>query len=55
MRDGERLSLPWLEVRSTSTGQRFRLFIDQEIRPGPPVPGRFSPYGLSARATVPWF
>ncbi len=55
MRDGERLSMPWLEVRSISTGQRFRLFIDQEVRPGPPVPGRFSPYGLSATATLPWF
>lgn len=55
MRDGERLALPWIEVRSTSTGQRFRLFIDQEVRPGPLVPGRFTPYGLSATATVPWF
>lgn len=55
IRDGERLSLPWLEVRSTSTGQRFRLFIDQKVRPGPPVPGRFGPYGLSATATLPWF
>ncbi|CRI67085.1 conserved hypothetical protein [Thiocapsa sp. KS1] len=55
MRDGERLSLPWIEVRSTSTGQHFRLFIDQKVRPGPPVPGRFSPYGLSATATLPWF
>ena len=55
MRDGERLSLPWLEVRSASTGQRFRLFVDQEVRPGPPVFGQFSPYGFSATATLPWF
>jgi CRISPR-associated endonuclease Csy4 len=55
IRTGERLSLPWLEVRSTSTGQRFRLFIDQQVRLGPPVPGRFNPYGLSATALLPWF
>lgn len=52
---GKRLDLPWVEVSSTSTSQRFRLFIDQQPRPGPIVPGPFSPYGLSSIATVPWF
>ncbi|MFE8032360.1 type I-F CRISPR-associated endoribonuclease Cas6/Csy4 [Thiohalocapsa marina] len=55
LRDGERLSLPWLEVHSTSTGQRFRLFIDQQVHPEPPMSGQFSPYGLSATASLPWF
>ncbi|MBK1733374.1 type I-F CRISPR-associated endoribonuclease Cas6/Csy4 [Thiococcus pfennigii] len=54
-REGERLVLPWLEVRSTSTGQRFRLFVDQQVHPGPPTAGVFSPYGLSATASLPWF
>jgi CRISPR-associated endonuclease Csy4 len=47
--------LPWVEMRSQSSGQRFRLFIEH----GPLLPvatlGRFSKYGLSASATVPWF
>jgi CRISPR-associated endonuclease Csy4 len=49
------LNLPFLTLRSQSTGQTFRLF----IRPGPvlytAVPGEFGAYGLSSRATVPWF
>jgi CRISPR-associated endonuclease Csy4 len=52
---GERLALPYLEVRSSSTGQEFRLY----LRLGPPEPeprpGSFNAYGLSASATVPWF
>lgn len=54
-RTGERLSLPWLEVRSMSTGQHFRLFIEQIVYSGPPTPGAFNPYGLSRTATLPWF
>lgn len=54
-RAGARLSLPWLEVRSTSTDQRFRLFIQQKVCSGPPIPGTFNPYGLSRTATLPWF
>jgi|LauGreDrversion4_2_1035121.scaffolds.fasta_scaffold780083_1 CRISPR-associated endonuclease Csy4 len=51
----ETLNLPFLTLRSQSTGQTFRLF----IRPGPvldtAVPGEFGAYGLSPQATVPWF
>ncbi len=51
----ERLSLPFVEIASRSTGQRFRLF----LKPGPElaqsVPGSFNAYGLSQTATVPWF
>ena len=51
----ETLNLPFLTLRSQSTGQTFRLF----IRPGPlldtAVLGEFGAYGLSTQTTVPWF
>jgi CRISPR-associated endonuclease Csy4 len=47
--------LPYVHMRSRSTGQPFCLFIAL----GPPsavaVPGAFSRYGLGGPATVPWF
>lgn len=50
-----RLQLPYLRMRSGSTGQPFRLFIEhQECRPTP-VDGVFNTYGLSNTATIPWF
>lgn len=49
------LSLPWLHLRSASTGQHFRLFIEHgELQPAA-TPGVFSTYGLSRSTTVPWF
>lgn len=51
----QRLALPFVTLRSGSTGNTFRLFIEQ----GEPLPnavaGEFSHYGLSSKATVPWF
>lgn len=51
----ETLDLPFLTLRSQSTGQTFRLF----IRHGPVqvklVLGEFGAYGLSPQMTVPWF
>lgn len=51
----ESLKLPFLPVRSTSTGQSFLLF----LRLGPPClapeAGGFNAYGLSPTATIPWF
>lgn len=52
----ERLDLPFVTLGSRSTGQpAFPLF----IRHGPLVPspqtGDFNSYGLSPKATVPWF
>lgn len=51
----ETLVLPYVELRSGSTGQPFPLF----VRHGPvqewPVAGDFGAYGLSPTATVPWF
>lgn len=47
--------LPFVQVRSTSTSQTFRLFIDHgPIQPSA-VPGDFNAYGLSQGATIPWF
>lgn len=50
-----RTDLPWLNLRSLSTGQSFRLFIRHGELLSAPVSGAFSTYGLSATATVPWF
>jgi CRISPR-associated endonuclease Csy4 len=54
-RCGETLKLPFLALASTSTGQRFKLF----LRMGPICTtadaGDFNSYGLSNTATIPWF
>lgn len=48
-------TLPYLNLKSLSSGQHFRLFIHHgELVPAA-VAGRFSSYGLSSQATVPWF
>jgi CRISPR-associated endonuclease Csy4 len=48
-------NLPYLHVRSRSTGQPFCLFIALGP-PGPAaVPGNFNRYGLGGPTTVPWF
>ena len=48
-------SLPYVHLRSTSTGQNFRLFIQHcPVQEGS-VNGHFNTYGLSQSATVPWF
>ena len=52
---GERLALPFVSLRSVSTGQHFRLFIEQGPLLDEPRAGEFSCYGLSSTATVPWF
>jgi CRISPR-associated endonuclease Csy4 len=46
---------PYLHLRSQSTGQRFNLFIRHSDIVAAPVSGDFGMYGLSAKATVPWF
>lgn len=51
----QRVTLPFLQLRSASTGQRFRLFIQQDPPQAHPVPGVFNAYGLSTTATVPCF
>lgn len=47
--------LPYLNFRSLSTKQSFRLFIRHGDELPERVEGEFSTYGLSATATIPWF
>lgn len=49
------LALPFVTLSSTSTAQRFHLFIRQGRPEAQAVEGEFSTYGLSTIATVPWF
>lgn len=49
-------NLPYLHLRSLSSGQTFCLFIAMGTLQPAPVPGRFNSYGLGeAGATIPWF
>lgn len=49
------LNAPFVQIKSHSSGQRFRLFINHGEIMGSPQEGAFSAYGLSNNATVPWF
>lgn len=49
------IALPFVQVSSRSSGQRFALFIEHGQLQAQPVAGRFNHYGLSGEATVPWF
>ena len=51
----QRLKLPFVSLRSASTGRSFRLFIEHLPLESEPKTGEFSLYGLSSTATVPWF
>ncbi len=51
----EHLKLPFVQIKSQSTGQSFRLFIRQGSLSDTAEGGRFTSYGLSGNATVPWF
>lgn len=48
-------NLPFVQLRSTSTGQSFRLFVDHGPVQSNAVAGDFNAYGLSQVATIPWF
>ncbi|KKW68807.1 CRISPR-associated protein Csy4 [Lampropedia cohaerens] len=47
--------LPFVHIRSSSTGQSFQLFVKVSAPTSQAVGGTFNTYGLSATATVPWF
>lgn len=47
--------LPFVQLRSTSTGQPFCLFVDQGPAQSNAAPDRFNTYGLSLGSTIPWF
>ncbi|CAG8999674.1 MAG: CRISPR-associated endonuclease Cas6/Csy4 [Candidatus Celerinatantimonas neptuna] len=51
----QRLHLPSIQLKSHSTGQRFRLFIRQTPCEAMTSQLLFSKYGLSQATTVPWF
>lgn len=50
-----RPDLPYVQLRSASTGQSFCLFVDQQRGENAAVPGTFTSYGFGREATVPWF
>lgn len=47
--------LPFVQLRSTSTGQPFCLFVEHGKVQVDAISGDFNTYGLSQGATVPWF
>jgi len=49
------LALPYLQLKSESTGQQFRLFLQHQPVQSPVTKGAFNCYGISSTATVPWF
>jgi CRISPR-associated endonuclease Csy4 len=49
------LCLPFVQLKSTSTGQNMKLFIEHGELTNDPIKGNFSRYGLSATSTIPWF
>lgn len=49
------VALPYVQLTSQSTQQRFCLFIEHGEEISTPREGTFNCYGLSATATVPWF
>jgi CRISPR-associated endonuclease Csy4 len=51
----QQLKLPFVQLKSHSSGQSFRLFIQQGKLLVSPVEGEFSAYALSDVATIPWF
>jgi CRISPR-associated endonuclease Csy4 len=51
----KRTDLPFVSVRSQSTGQPFRLFINHGELLDSTQAGNFNCYGLSPTATIPWF
>lgn len=51
----ERLDLPFVQLRSQSTDQTFRVFIRHGVIVDVPRVGAFGTYGLSADGTIPWF
>ncbi|AHE99151.1 type I-F CRISPR-associated endoribonuclease Cas6/Csy4 [Thioalkalivibrio paradoxus] len=50
-----KVKTPFLTVYSSSSGQRFSLFIEHEPVQARPVVGAFNSYGISRDATIPWF
>jgi len=54
-RIAEETDLPYVQLRSASTKQVFRLFVKHGPVSTEQLKGDFSAYGLSANSTIPWF
>ncbi len=50
-----RPDLPFVQLRSSSTGQPFCLYVEHGPLLAQGVPGAFNAYGIGNDATVPWF
>lgn len=50
-----RIELPFVQMASRSSSERFALFIDHGKPQPQPSIGQFNHYGLSKDATIPWF
>lgn len=50
-----RPDLPYVQLRSASTGQPFCLFVEQKLAASDAEQGTFNAYGLSCGNNVPWF
>ena len=48
-------NLPYVHLKSRSTGQNFRLYIRLGPLQDTPREGTFNSYGLDGAATIPWF
>ena len=53
--EAEQTDLPWINVKSLSNQQPFRVFIRHGDLLSAPVKGTFTSYGFSSSATIPWF
>ena len=51
----QRPDVPYIHLRSLSTGQPYCLFIQMGPSRADAVSGTFNTYGLSGAATIPWF
>jgi len=51
----KRLTQPYLQLKSESSGQSFRLFLQHQPPQAEAVAGAFNCYGISQTATIPWF
>lgn len=51
----EQFHLPFIQVKSASTGKTFRLFLELSGPKPSSGQGAFNSYGLSSTQTVPWF
>jgi len=49
------LNNPYLELESKSTGQLYRRYFKFSELLSQPVNGKFDKFGLSKKATIPWF